>query len=117
VKNITLSLDDEVYRSARIRAAEENTSVSALVKQLLTAKVESSGARSRPAAILERAAELRAVTQANAHTPAEFSQREGRDERDAPNRGAKAALLLRLHSEPVVAVGRWSRDELYEDER
>ena len=30
-------------------------------------------------------------------------------------RGAKAALLKRLRSEPVVTVGRWSRDELYED--
>jgi prevent-host-death family protein len=30
-------------------------------------------------------------------------------------RGARAALLKRLRSEPVVTVGRWSRDELYED--
>lgn len=29
-------------------------------------------------------------------------------------RGARAALLKRLRSEPVVTVGRWSRDELYE---
>jgi len=29
-------------------------------------------------------------------------------------RGAKAALLKRLRSEPVVTVGRWRRDELYE---
>jgi prevent-host-death family protein len=28
---------------------------------------------------------------------------------------ARAALLKRLRSEPVVTVGRWSRDELYED--
>jgi plasmid stability protein len=35
VKNITVSLDDDVYRSARIRAAEAGTSVSALVKQFL----------------------------------------------------------------------------------
>jgi plasmid stability protein len=31
VKNVTLSLPDEVYRAARIRAAEEGSSVSALV--------------------------------------------------------------------------------------
>jgi prevent-host-death family protein len=31
-------------------------------------------------------------------------------------RGARAALVKRLRSEPVVKVGRWSRDELYEDE-
>lgn len=31
MKNITLSVSDEVYRAARIRAAEKGTSVSALV--------------------------------------------------------------------------------------
>ena len=30
-------------------------------------------------------------------------------------RGARAALLRRLRSERVVRIGRWSRDELYED--
>ena len=32
-------------------------------------------------------------------------------------RSARAALLKRLRSEPVVTIGRWSRDELYEDKR
>jgi plasmid stability protein len=36
VKNITVSLPDEAYRRARIRAAEQNTSVSALVRQFLS---------------------------------------------------------------------------------
>jgi len=36
VKNITLSLPDEVYRRARIKAAERDTSVSALVREFLT---------------------------------------------------------------------------------
>ncbi len=35
VKNITVSVDDETYRMARIRAAERATSVSALVKSYL----------------------------------------------------------------------------------
>jgi len=35
VKNITIALDDEIYRRARIRAAELETSVSALVKRYL----------------------------------------------------------------------------------
>jgi hypothetical protein len=35
VKNITVSLDDQTYRHARIIAAERGTSVSALVKQFL----------------------------------------------------------------------------------
>ena len=36
MKNITVSLDDEVYRRARMAAAERATSVSALVKRFLT---------------------------------------------------------------------------------
>jgi plasmid stability protein len=35
VKNITVSLDDEAYRLARVRAAERGASVSALVRQFL----------------------------------------------------------------------------------
>jgi len=31
MKNITVSVDDEIYRRARIKAAEQETSVSALV--------------------------------------------------------------------------------------
>lgn len=35
MKNITVSLDDETYRRARMKAAERNSSVSALVKGFL----------------------------------------------------------------------------------
>ncbi len=35
MKNVTISLDDEVHRNARIRAAEMGTSLSALVKGYL----------------------------------------------------------------------------------
>jgi plasmid stability protein len=35
VKNITVSLSDEIYRRARIKAAERDTSVSALVRDFL----------------------------------------------------------------------------------
>ena len=35
MKNITVSVDDETYRRARIKAAEQETSVSALVKRFL----------------------------------------------------------------------------------
>ena len=31
--------------------------------------------------------------------------------------GARAALLSRLKKQPVVRAKRWTRDELYEDER
>ena len=36
MKNITVTVDDEIYRKARIKAAELDTSVSALVKRFLT---------------------------------------------------------------------------------
>jgi hypothetical protein len=35
VKNITVSVDEETYRRARLKAAEQDTSVSALVRQFL----------------------------------------------------------------------------------
>ena len=35
MKNITVTVDDEVYRRARVKAAERETSVSALVKHFL----------------------------------------------------------------------------------
>jgi hypothetical protein len=36
VKNITVTVDDETYRRARVKAAEQDTSVSALVQRFLT---------------------------------------------------------------------------------
>jgi hypothetical protein len=36
MKNITVSLDDDTYRKARMKAAEMDTSVSALVRRYLT---------------------------------------------------------------------------------
>ena len=36
MKNITVTVDEETYRGARIKAAELDTSVSALVKRYLT---------------------------------------------------------------------------------
>lgn len=35
MKNITVSVDEKVYHRARIRAAEQKTSVSAIVRRLL----------------------------------------------------------------------------------
>ncbi len=39
------------------------------------------------------------------------------DKRESVASGARAALLSRLERQPVVDAGRWTRDELYEDER
>jgi plasmid stability protein len=35
VKNVTISLPDDVYRRARVKAAQRDTSVSALVREFL----------------------------------------------------------------------------------
>ena len=35
MKNITVTVDDETYRRARVQAAQQDTSVSALVKRFL----------------------------------------------------------------------------------
>jgi len=61
VKNITVTLDDETYRRARIKAAELDTSVSALVKRYFVdlAAVESEFER---LAKLERALRERIVS-------------------------------------------------------
>lgn len=40
MRNITVSVPDEVYRSARIRAAERGSSVSALVAEYLRSLTE-----------------------------------------------------------------------------
>lgn len=42
MKNITVSVDEETHRLARIRAAELDTSVSALVRQFLRSLIGSS---------------------------------------------------------------------------
>ncbi|KKX29416.1 type II toxin-antitoxin system prevent-host-death family antitoxin [Rhizobium sp. LC145] len=31
--------------------------------------------------------------------------------------GARSALISRLEKQPIVQAGKWSRDELYEDDR
>jgi hypothetical protein len=43
VKNVTVSLPDEVYRKARIKAAERNVSLSSLVRRFLESLAEEEG--------------------------------------------------------------------------
>ena len=47
MKNITLKIDDEIYRKARIRAAQEGTSVSAMVRDFLNRQAEEEGDREK----------------------------------------------------------------------
>lgn len=55
MKNITLKIDDETYRKARLRAAEKGTSLSALVRDFLVreAAVEEDREARRIAALEE----------------------------------------------------------------
>jgi plasmid stability protein len=50
MKNVTIALDDDIHRRARIRAAELGTSLSALVKDYLTQLVDGGGAVPPPLA-------------------------------------------------------------------
>ncbi len=47
MKNITLKIDDETYRKARVRAAEQGTSVSAMVKDFLERQAGAEDAREK----------------------------------------------------------------------
>lgn len=48
MKNITLALDEETYRKARIAAARRDTSVSSLVKQYLLTLVATEITNQKP---------------------------------------------------------------------
>lgn len=47
MKNLTVSVPDDVYRAARIRAAERGSSISALVAEYLRSLSEREGAFAR----------------------------------------------------------------------
>jgi hypothetical protein len=61
MKNVTIALDDETHRQARIRAAELGTSLSALVKQYLTGLAE--GGAPAPSGVREMQAPFKAVAE------------------------------------------------------
>jgi plasmid stability protein len=78
MRNITVSLDDETYRRARMIAAERDTSVSALVKSFLT---ELASGESKPERLKRQERELR-----ESITDFDASDRLSRD--DVHRRGA-----------------------------
>lgn len=59
MKNVTISLDDETHRRARIRAAELGKSLSGLVRDLVAGDIEGKGASLSEAEFRERLAEIR----------------------------------------------------------
>ena len=56
VANLTLSIDDETLRAARIRALEQGTSVNAVVRDYLSTYARPGSASEAVRAFLERAA-------------------------------------------------------------
>lgn len=58
MRNITVSVDDEIYRRARMKAAELDVSVSALVKRFLVDLASGESERER---LKRRESELRAA--------------------------------------------------------
>ena len=66
MKNITVTVDEEIYRLARIKAAERDTSVSALVKGfLIELTSEESGAQGLEREERELRARIRTFTAGN----------------------------------------------------
>ena len=64
VKNVTVSLDEQTYRRARVAAAERGTSLSALVRAFLeelgSSETESERLKKSERVLRERIAEFRA---------------------------------------------------------
>lgn len=64
MKNITISMDDELYRLARIKAAEQSTSISALFKAFIIRLTGSEVAESEFQRLQREEQELRAELRA-----------------------------------------------------
>lgn len=58
--NLTLTIDDDLLRAARIRALEQGTSVNAVVRSYLEHYADSSRSAAAVASFLERSAGLHA---------------------------------------------------------
>ena len=64
MKNITISVDDELYRQARIKAAERSTSLSALFKAYLVQLTVDEGVETEFQRLQREEEELRAELRA-----------------------------------------------------
>jgi plasmid stability protein len=90
MKNVTIALDDETHRRARIRAAELGTSLSALVKDYLTTL---SGGEAYPMAAATPASGVRDVQMPFHH--------------DAPAPSAAAQSATGPDGQPYFVGGKW----------
>jgi hypothetical protein len=73
MKNITISMDDELYRLARIKAAEQSTSISALCKAFIIRLTGSEVAESEFQRLQREEQELRAELRARRISPSTTS--------------------------------------------
>lgn len=64
MKNITISVDDELYRQARVKAAEQSTSLSALFKAYLLQLTGREGSETEFQRLQREEEELRAELRA-----------------------------------------------------
>ena len=64
MKNITITVDDDLYRLARVKAAEQSTSISAMFKSFLVRLTESEGAETEFQRLQREEEELRAELRA-----------------------------------------------------
>lgn len=64
MKNITVSIDDDLYRAARIKAAEQSTSISSLFKGFLMHLTGSEGSETEFQRLAREELELRAELRA-----------------------------------------------------
>ncbi len=65
MKNITISIDEELYRQARIKAAEQSTSISALFKTFLIHLTANEDEETRFQRLAREEQELRAELRAS----------------------------------------------------
>jgi len=64
MKNITITVDDDLYRLARIKAAEQSSSISAMFKSFLVRLTESEGSETEFQRLQREEEELRAELRA-----------------------------------------------------
>jgi hypothetical protein len=85
MKNVTISIDDALYRAARIKAAEQSTSISGLFRSFLIALTSDESAETRFQRLAREEQELRAELRARriGLSPAHNLTREELHDRDA----------------------------------
>lgn len=86
MKNITVSIDDDLYRQARIKAAEQSTSISALFKNFLIRLTSNESAETEFQRLAREELELREELRARriGLNPAYNLSRDELHDRDAP---------------------------------